>query len=1286
MNTPDARVSVFDVSDPFSPLLISEIPVGIEPVSVNARNSDEIWVVNEVSDSVSVVSVSNRMVMATLAVKDEPADVVFASGSAFVSKARNNQIAVFNVTNLALISNIAVFGENPRSLAVNANGTRVYAAFALSGNRTTILSRDFAPTNQTPVIDPPLRAGLPPAPQAGRIIDAIDPAWSSIIQFTMADNDIVEINVNNRSIVRYIKRVGTVNLGLAVHPVTGDLFVANTDARNLVRFEPNLRGNFVTNRLAKIAIGSGAVTNFDLNPGYSLTNFTLANRTNALAQPTAIVFEPDGTSCYVAAFGSDRIARVSATDGTVTARIELCPTAIGSDVDSTNMRGPRGLALKPSVALYVMNRIANTISIINLTNHSVVNEIPVGTFDPSPEVIRRGRGFLYDAKLSGNGTVSCASCHIDAEMDLLAWDLGDPQGHMITNLTFLTATTPGTNQAMHPMKGPMTTQTLRGLKGLEPLHWRGDRTNFQHFSGAFDTLLGRTELPDADMQAFADFIETVVFQPNPNQNLNRTYPTSFAGGNAVTGSNIFNTLIYDSVRNLTCSSCHRPPPGPGSSTNIIARQSIGEFQDFKAAHLRNIYQKTTFSPFLGQQSIGGFGILHDGLAGNITNFLDDPNFGPIGSNLSHRLNLQAFVLSFDTGMAPVVGYTRTLVATNVTTASISTDWNTLESQAIGGTNIDLIVKGTIDGLLRGFLYRPASTDYLPDSTSLPAMTRVQLTAKVLEGDTLTIMGVPPGSGERMGIDRDLDGLLDGDAVQAVDQFVTTLEDSSTNLVLSGIGGGGGLSYGILTEPTNGVLSGFNASSGVVTYTPAADYYGVDSFRFTVQEGGLMATGIVSLTISAVNDAPTLTLASNHVVVLEDSGLVTVPGFASMAPGPANESAQTITNVATLSLSDATLFAVGPSVSPDGTLSFTPAADRHGVAEVTIQAQDDGGSAHGGTNGSGAATLTITITAVNDAPVVANPIPDQFGMYGAAFDFQFDANTFVDVDGDALAYTVSGLPTGLGFDGNARRISGVPEQAGEFAVAVAAADDGLPALSVTNAFTLSLAKAPATVWLNGLAQTYDGTARVVTAGTEPEALGVTITYDGEFNAPTNAGSYQAVGTINDANHAGAATNTLTVSPAALTASAHDAVRWFGAPDPVFSGSITGVQDGDELTASYSTTATAASPVGSYAIVPVLVDPGQKLGNYEVTLHNGWLTILGVPRLLSMAEAPEGNFKLLWAVSPQRSYEFQFKDQLGAADWLVKTQFTTAVNEMSVELEDEPGVEEHRFYRLVDVTPP
>ena len=76
VNTPDNRLSVFDVSNPQNPILIAEIPVGMEPVSVNPRNNDEAWVVNEVSDSVSIVSVSAHVVTDTLYVKDEPADVV----------------------------------------------------------------------------------------------------------------------------------------------------------------------------------------------------------------------------------------------------------------------------------------------------------------------------------------------------------------------------------------------------------------------------------------------------------------------------------------------------------------------------------------------------------------------------------------------------------------------------------------------------------------------------------------------------------------------------------------------------------------------------------------------------------------------------------------------------------------------------------------------------------------------------------------------------------------------------------------------------------------------------------------------------------------------------------------------------------------------------------------------------------------------------------------------------------------------------------------------------------
>src|SRR2546422_9078189 len=116
VNTPDSRLSVFDVSNPGNPILIAEIPVGVEPVSVNPLNSDEAWVVNEVSDSISVVSVSRHIVTDTIYVKDEPADVVFANGKAFVTAARKNQVRVFDITNHTQIASISLLGENPRAM------------------------------------------------------------------------------------------------------------------------------------------------------------------------------------------------------------------------------------------------------------------------------------------------------------------------------------------------------------------------------------------------------------------------------------------------------------------------------------------------------------------------------------------------------------------------------------------------------------------------------------------------------------------------------------------------------------------------------------------------------------------------------------------------------------------------------------------------------------------------------------------------------------------------------------------------------------------------------------------------------------------------------------------------------------------------------------------------------------------------------------------------------------------------------------------------------------------
>ncbi len=83
--------------------------------------------------------------------------------------------------------------------------------------------------------------------------------------------------------------------------------------------------------------------------------------------------------------------------------------------------------------------------------------------------------------------------------------------------------------------------------------------------------------------------------------------------------------------------------------------------------------------------------------------------------------------------------------------------------------------------------------------------------------------------------------------------------------------------------------------------------------------------------------------------------------------------------------------------------------------------------------------------------------------------------------------------------------------------------------------------------------------------------------------------------------------LTITAAPLTVTAANASRSYGVANPAFTGTLTGVQNNDNITATYSSAATISSPVGTYAIVPALVDPGNKLGNYSVTANNGVLTV-------------------------------------------------------------------------------
>ncbi len=757
-------LSVFDIGSPprATPLLIAEIPVSTAPVSVRARTNDEVWVVNEVSDSISVISLSRQIIIDTLRVPDEPADVVFAAGKAFVSCSRNARIAVFHATTRASLGEIPLRRVMPRALATNADGSRLYVASLLSGNRTTILGQAQAPLQPAPT-----NPTLPAPPRVGLIVAANDPR----VSWNVLDNDIAEINTTTQTVTRWISDVGTHLFDLAIHP-DGSLWCANSDSLNLTRFEPELNGHFMLHRLSRIPISSGSILHHNLNPSIPRrTTPDAALIPLALAQPTSVRFNADGTRAWVSAFNSDRIAEIDPATGAIVRRIDLRTSLLPTEP----MRGPRSLALTPH-RLYSLNKLSDTLTTIDPINGNVLSETAIGSTNPLPAHIRHGRSVLYDARLSGNGTISCASCHLDSDRDGLAWDLGDPSGTMVSvpsaELSIHDFTV--IQSQLHPMKGPLLTQTLHGLSTNDArpndptdgsprpaaaittkFHWRGDKPSIQSFNTTFPNLMGGTLQPTDDMDHLAAYLNTIALHPNPHRNLDRTLRTNHPAGNASRGLTIFNDHLLSH-----CIVCH--DFNAGTDQNIDFASNVDRFQPFKNPPLRLIYQRDgIFDPTPGADSLSGFGLAADG-SGHLLpivhpydlDLLDKP---PLTSTKRTNLaDLKAFILSFDTSTAPVVGHDLTTTTANRTSSDLLSRITLLETQANLGWN-GLVVWGRANGETLRLRWDSATSRYIDATKSL---TRSALLNLLTTNDALTFSGVPATETRRRSDDRNGNGIPD----------------------------------------------------------------------------------------------------------------------------------------------------------------------------------------------------------------------------------------------------------------------------------------------------------------------------------------------------------------------------------------------------------------------------------------------------------------------------------------------------------------------------------------------
>lgn len=368
VNTADDRLEIFAVTAE-GLVRAGEVGVGLRPVAVAVRSDNEVWVSNHLSDSVSRVDVSDparARVTATIRVGDEPRDIVIAGPNrdrVFVATAyrgdylspgvgRGDVWVIDADAPERAPAKVRLAGLPPRALAASPDGRTVYAAIFHSGNGSTVIGEtDVERGGGPPPPGPPNQTGQAP-PTTGLIVAAVrgkwlDEAgrdWSRYVPFSLPDKDVFVIDAAAEvpAITDAVAGVGTTLFNMAVQPGTGEVWVTNTAAGNPIRFEPNLRGNVVFNRVSRIVPGTTQViqsTNLNPHVDRATSPGPPSERALSLAQPTDVVFGADGR-VYVAAFGS---RKVGVLDGErrVVDRIDVGFGPSGLAIDDARRRSPR---------------------------------------------------------------------------------------------------------------------------------------------------------------------------------------------------------------------------------------------------------------------------------------------------------------------------------------------------------------------------------------------------------------------------------------------------------------------------------------------------------------------------------------------------------------------------------------------------------------------------------------------------------------------------------------------------------------------------------------------------------------------------------------------------------------------------------------------------------------------------------------------------------------------------------------------------------------------------------
>ena len=237
---------------------------------------------------------------------------------------------------------------------------------------------------------------------------------------------------------------------------------------------------------------------------------------------------------------------------------------------------------------------------------------------------------------------------------------------------------------------------------------------------------------------------------------------------------------------------------------------------------------------------------------------------------------------------------------------------------------------------------------------------------------------------------------------------------------------------------------FNITNGAVTFKTAPNFEvptdgglnNVYDINVIASDGALNTTKAVAITVTNVNEAPTVvTLTNQQTAIAENTSTTTRIKVADIAITDDTLG----TNNLSVSGTDASFFEISGNVlylKANTALNFE--AKTSYSVNVNVDDTTVGNTPDATTN------FTLNVTNVNEAPTVANAIANQTIAVNASLNYTFEANTFSDVDSDPLTYTVTlangtALPSWLTFNGTTRTFSGTPTTPGNLDIKIVAND-------------------------------------------------------------------------------------------------------------------------------------------------------------------------------------------------------------------------------------------------------